>query len=158
MSKKIKKSLTILPDLNQPRLQLDPELYLHSLPEQAPSQTIRNSFNSEPGEIKCVNIHYQDTSDGFEKIFIARNRLLGNPFYFDIRDDKDRHESILKFRQKLWYEYNKPMSPVRKELFRIARLVKQGVNVKLVCYCKPKECHGDVLCNCIQWMIKSGKV
>jgi hypothetical protein len=32
---------------------------------------------------------------------------------------------------------------VRREIDRIAKLVRDGSKVALKCYCAPKECHGD---------------
>jgi len=43
---------------------------------------------------------------------------------------------------------------VYKELIRIAMKVKAGENIQLVCWCKPLDCHGDVIKRCVEWIIK----
>lgn len=91
------------------------------------------------------------------QIYIGRkygNRqgsILANPFI--IGRDGTREEIIEKYRRWLWSEYKKNGS-VKQELVAIAERVKNGEKVKLVCWCHPKKCHGDVIKNCISWMLK----
>lgn len=110
------------------------------------------------GDIKVINLNYDDRTDKYKPIDIAKSRLLGNPFFFNVKSDLERGESIRKYREKLWEELNKEKSTVKDEVYRIAKLVSQGEKIKLKCYCKPKQCHGDVLVSCITWLIKEGKV
>lgn len=80
---------------------------------------------------------------------------LANPFV--IGKDGGREEVIAKYRRWLWNEikagFNGANNGVFRELVRIAKLVKEGKKVNLACYCKPKECHGDVLVKAINWLI-----
>lgn len=99
--------------------------------------------------------------DGKDKIYIGRRSygkkgsVLENKFI--IGKDGNRNEVVEKYRRWLWTEFNKE-GEVYNELVRIARKVKNGKKVDLVCWCAPKGCHGDVIRNCIKWMIKDGLV
>lgn len=96
---------------------------------------------------------------GNDKIYISRENktysveesVLKNIFI--IRKDGTRNEIIAKYRAWLWKEFNKK-GAVYKELIRIAIKVKAGENIQLVCWCKPLDCHGDVIKRCIEWIIK----
>lgn len=99
---------------------------------------------------------------GQDKIYIGRaNKSLGleasplaNPYIIDV--DGNRDEVIQLYRQWLWNRlqigYNNP-NDTFKELYSIAHKIKRGEKVKLTCYCKPLDCHGDILANCIEWIV-----
>ena len=99
--------------------------------------------------------------DGKGKVYIGRGSygkkgsVLGNKFV--VGKDGNRNEVVEKYRKWLWVEFKKK-SKVYEELVRIGRKVKNGEKVDLVCWCAPKRCHGDVVRNCIKWMIKDGLV
>ena len=40
-----------------------------------------------------------------------------------------------------------------KEILRLKRIAENG-DLYLGCYCKPKECHCDVIKSCIEWFIE----
>jgi hypothetical protein len=40
-----------------------------------------------------------------------------------------------------------------KELFSISHRVNNGEKIHLSCYCKPLDCHGDVVVKCINWIV-----
>ena len=69
-------------------------------------------------------------------VYIGRGSKWGNPFY--IGKDGSRSEVIAKYRDYL--ESNDYLKSSLPEL--------EGKN--LVCYCKPKACHGDVLIDLIK--------
>lgn len=84
-------------------------------------------------------------------IYIGRGSVLGNPFtHFDL--DKTKAEFHCESREESIYFYEKYITfkieindpEICRELDRIYYLaLKQDVN--LVCYCKPKSCHGDII-------------
>lgn len=102
-------------------------------------------------KIEVVNIYkimvseYQKT---FEVVNIMRPSVLGNPFF--MKSESERTDCIEKFRQYLWKEICKK-SKVYDELKRLADSDK---SIALVCCCKPKACHGDVIKAAIEWMRK----
>lgn len=105
---------------------------------------------------------------GQDKIYIGRynstynlkKSVLANPYH--IGKDGNRNEVIEKYRKWLWLNIKEKLSnkynEVWNELVRIGELVLDGKNVDLVCYCKPFECHGDVIVSCINWMISKGYI
>lgn len=104
----------------------------------------------------------QDGFIGKNKIYIGRaNKSLGlegsplaNPY--KVGADGTRSEVIALYRTWLWNKivigYNNP-NETFEELFSIARRVKNGETIEFSCYCKPLDCHGDVLVACINWII-----
>ena len=77
--------------------------------------------------IKVVNIiHY----DG-EYIPIHRGTIWGNPYVIGI--DGDRNEVIEKYEKH-----------IRSNTILLAELPNLE-NEVLVCFCKPKRCHGDII-------------
>jgi hypothetical protein len=100
---------------------------------------------------------------GSSKIYIGRaNKSYNLPASilqnkFAIGKDSSREEVIEKYRKWLWDEVQK-RAEVFEELVRIARQVKAGESVQLVCWCKPLKCHGDVVKRCVEWMIREGIV
>lgn len=80
---------------------------------------------------KVVNI-YKEPSD----IYIGRRSKWGNPFI--IGKDGTREEVIEKYKN---YILNKP------ELLKDLPELKGKV---LGCFCKPKDCHGDILVELIE--------
>lgn len=102
--------------------------------------------------------------------------LRGSPLYnpYIIGEDGDRSECIQKFRRMLWEDIKLGIPALdadkssrrywrrRTRMFdafvRVAELVASGAEVKLVCWCSPKPCHGDVLVKAIAWFIESGYV
>jgi hypothetical protein len=71
---------------------------------------------------------------------------LANPYH--IGKDGSRLEVILKYKKWLWEAYSNPLSPQRKELERL----KQIQDLRLLCWCAPLPCHGDVIKSCLEWM------
>jgi hypothetical protein len=105
--------------------------------------------------------------DGFvgkDKIYIGRatktlkRSLLANPYAIGF--DGDRDQVIKLYKRWLWHQINGKHNPneVLKELLAIARLVKADNQVIFTCYCKPLACHGDVLVNCVNWIIQENLV
>jgi hypothetical protein len=77
---------------------------------------------------------------------------LANPYKIGVEGDRD---FVLKlYRKWLWDELNRPNPEVIKELVRILILSKEKP-VKLVCFCSPLKCHGDVIVSCLNWLEKN---
>lgn len=63
-----------------------------------------------------------------------------------------RAEVITKFRADLVQDWC-ARGPMRAELERIAKLVRNGQSVALACWCAPKPCHGDVIKKAIEALL-----
>ena len=91
-------------------------------------------------------------------VYIGRGSPFGNPYSHLASDFKDtikcnnREESI-----ELFKEYFNDIvngcgcknKPLRQKLRDIIIKIKLGGEVNLVCFCKPKTCHGDIIRNYI---------
>jgi hypothetical protein len=83
-------------------------------------------------------------------VYIGRPGVLGNPYA--IGKDGDRDEVIEKYREWLWTRYQEK-DRVYEEILRLSEIAKKR-DLILVCWCKPKACHGDVIKRCLEWMMK----
>jgi Domain of unknown function (DUF4326) len=89
-----------------------------------------------------INIRNKKTYKGKGE-YIGRPSPLGNPF--GINDKIDRHTSI-----QLYYDYiticiKHKDSLIINELDRLFKILVDKQELTLICFCKPKECHGDVI-------------
>lgn len=80
---------------------------------------------------------------------VARPSLLGNPFV--IGKHGDRTEVIAKYKKWLWAQY-KQKGRVYNTLCYLLREAQQHDEISLVCYCYPKQCHAEVIKDCLTWM------
>ena len=92
-------------------------------------------------------------TSGFDGFYIGRpgkgkTSVLGNPFSLS---NYSREDSIEKYRQWLWEHLQDSESPQYLEIKKLATKYKQGSDLTLVCFCKPKACHGDVVKSAIAW-------
>jgi hypothetical protein len=84
---------------------------------------------------EVIHIRDMPKGGGSKYVFIGRPSIWGNPFVLPKdANDETRKVIVWKFREYLKHS-PQLVGKARKEL--------QGK--VLVCYCKPKECHGDVL-------------
>lgn len=81
-------------------------------------------------------------------VYIGRGSVLGNPFT-SIKDRQtkaeficeSREESVEKFKEYILNKIAIKDKAVCDELNRIYKME----TVNLVCFCKPKSCHGDLI-------------
>ena len=73
-------------------------------------------------------------------IRIDRATALGNPYF--MKGESMRNDVCDKYRVHLMDKAGVDV-PMTKELIRIIKLVKAGIDVNLQCHCAPKRCHGD---------------
>jgi len=77
-------------------------------------------------------VHIKDNN---YDIYIGRGSIFGNPFRIGV--DGNRKQVIEKYKKYFYKRIN------NDEMFKIAVLkLKDKV---LACYCKPLDCHGDVI-------------
>lgn len=101
-------------------------------------------------KIEVVNKHHGHEPDGDRKVYIGRGSPLGNPFIRVEKSSKfgsnfigNREEAIEQFRVWLMGQMDHN-GPVADALNHIAEKAMTG-GVKLICFCAPKHCHGDVI-------------
>lgn len=86
-------------------------------------------------------------------IYIGRPSTFGNPF--EITDTCCREQVINQYELYLRdaFEGETPLAEATQEL---ARRVRSGEDITLVCWCAPGDCHGDVLADRIEELVAQG--
>ena len=87
-------------------------------------------------DIQVLNRHHGHTG-----IYIGRGTPLGNPYVID--SFNGRESSLRNYRY--WLLKNQNTAIVAGALNQIADQAMMGGPVKLICSCKPKDCHGDII-------------
>lgn len=95
-------------------------------------------------EIKVVNKYNKEIYENCKVVNIMRPSIFGNPFR------GDRTKAILDFKSLLWKKVNEK-GELYQELVKLAEESKHRPII-LVCCCKPRACHGDILKACIEWL------
>jgi hypothetical protein len=110
--------------------------------------------------IQVVNKH--NHTPGLNDVYIGRGSPLGNPFtHIKDRNTKahfiveSREEAMSNYGQWLEQKIREQDKAVIGQLDLIARLAARG-DVKLVCYCKPKSCHGDTILSYTEERLRQG--
>lgn len=85
-------------------------------------------------------------------IYIGRGSALGNPFTsIQTKQTKakfvceSREESVSSFKKYIERKVAEKDVEICKALNNIYYLAKHEKEVNLVCFCKPKACHGDII-------------
>ena len=76
-----------------------------------------------------------------------KGSVLANLFV--IGRDGNRDQVVAKYRVWLWSQI-KANGTVLKELKRLSRLDRKSL--RLVCWCAPAACHGDVVLKALEWL------
>jgi hypothetical protein len=117
---------------------------------------VLRNLGGEEGKIWSLfmkTIHVKEMVAG--DIYVARamknikGSVLGNPFKIGVHGN--RAEVIERYRHWLWQQI-KLKGEVYNELVRIVKLYRENPNIRLVCWCSPKECHADVIIKAIKWL------
>lgn len=112
------------------------------------------------GKIIVYNLHDEDHTNGGEcNFYIGRSKSgnpLGNPFTHNgvktsiaKRSFETREQAINAFRIYFQKVYGKD-EELTKAFDEIYEHYKNGEDIYLGCFCKPKACHGDVIAEELQ--------
>lgn len=71
---------------------------------------------------------------------------------FEIGPDGDRQTVIAKYKKWLWEAIQQKKAAYYMLLDLAQRSQKE--DLKLACFCKPADCHGDVIVAAIDWLNK----
>jgi hypothetical protein len=100
-------------------------------------------------DIIVVNKYKDQIPDAYHTVDIMRPSILGNPF--PLANEEDREQVLAQFKQYLWQQMNIPDSPIARRLRQLSDSIG---DMALVCCCKPKSCHGDIIKDAILWLRK----
>jgi hypothetical protein len=112
--------------------------------------------------ITVVNKHkHKGTQFDF---YIGRGSPLGNPWtHLSSRmtlakyQATSRDDAIAKYTIWLTLELREPHSAAAREFNRILKIA-QSHDVWLVCYCKPRPCHGDIIKKLMENLLFDGNI
>ena len=82
------------------------------------------------------------TTSAAHEVYIGRPSPLGNPFVLYKHGDRDCVIELYRvwLKDKMWFE-----SAQWHAIKEIADLCNEHEHVRLVCWCAPEACHGDVI-------------
>lgn len=110
------------------------------------------------GTITVVNGYKEGFNTG---IYIGRGGKgkaqspFANPFTVK---DYGLKLCLKKYKEWLQEKLKDKNSPQRVQLETLAEMVMNGHNIRLVCFCKPKPCHGDIVKQILEEYIGEKKV
>lgn len=94
------------------------------------------------GTLSVGNLRHDDLMREGVDIRCDRASILGNPY--KSLDDSMRDDSCDSYK-KHFYRMIESEGPFCEEVRRIYRLVTEGHDVHLMCWCTPKRCHCDTI-------------
>lgn len=105
-----------------------------------------------------VNIR-DSVFDAPEIVYIGRKHprtkwqgsVLANPY--TIGKDGDRDTVIAKYKKWLWLQIRSNNTVVIDELYRLQKMDR--TKLRLVCWCSPQACHGQIILDCLEWLDKN---
>jgi hypothetical protein len=89
--------------------------------------------------------------NGAQGVYIGRPSLLGNPF--KMSSEADRETVVAQYRKWLLPEIQRD-GKVQRAVLKILEDVQQDKEVNLVCWCAPQPCHGDVIKEVIETVLR----
>jgi hypothetical protein len=79
------------------------------------------------------------------EVYVGRGSMWGNSFKIGV--DGNRENVIEKYKKELWTKMQDP---------EFCKIMLRELDGKVLgCYCKPSQCHGDVLISAIEWLKKN---
>lgn len=104
--------------------------------------------------IKVVNLRNYVNEEGWVLVKVDRSSVLGNVFKMKNESSNERGRVCDEYEKY----FNKKVSEngeFRDEVMRICKLVKNGENVALGCWCFPKRCHAFTIKRFVESYCKS---
>ena len=100
-------------------------------------------------KLKAGNIYIGREMPGFERSPLANPHRL--------KDGGTRTEVIARFKEDLRNDWRQN-GPMSHELMRIGAIYAEKGELRLVCWCAPKPCHGDVIKEVILKLFYAGRI
>lgn len=98
--------------------------------------------------IRVANVRKHHRRDGEVRVYIGRahpdyrQSPLANPFRVE---DGGRDAALTRYREWLRAALRDRVRAPTDEIIRLAMMVADGADVVLLCWCKPADCHGDIV-------------
>lgn len=121
--------------------------------QEVSQKPVKNTTEDSPSPsgIKVVNFYALDKKIPEDGVYIGRvsskwglpQSILANPY--PVLNENERASSIEKYRKWLWNQILDG-NVTKKDLLDLQ-------NKRIVCYCKPKACHGDVIKSVVDYIV-----
>lgn len=106
--------------------------------------------------ITVYNSHNEDYTTQPNNFYVGRGSPLGNPFSFNGVNSvfktltfKTREEAVAAYEKYFDFAYENDEA-FRKYFDEIYEHYKNGEDIYLQCFCKPKKCHADIIADKLQ--------
>ncbi len=99
------------------------------------------------GKVTIGHIGYP--KKGYINIRIDRQSIYGNPY--SMRRDENLRDIVCdQYEDYFHTKMNQQDSDIYKGITNMVHQLKQGKNINLMCWCKPKRCHGETIKNYLE--------
>ena len=78
---------------------------------------------------------------------------LGNPFRLAKDTPPERAKVLIRYKRWLRKQWLNADSPAHAELLRLAGIYRHTGELRLICWCMPKTCHGEAVSQAVQELI-----
>lgn len=101
--------------------------------------------------VRVANIRKHLRTPGEIRIYVGRpaQDYPGSPLANPWKIERDRGETLVRYREWLREALKDTQSPQAQEILRMGQLVAAGADVVLLCWCAPAGCHADVICEAV---------
>ena len=94
------------------------------------------------GKVTIGHVGYP--KKGYINIRIDRESIYGNPY--SMRGDENLRDTVCDYYKDYFNkQINIKDSPIALGLDNLIYQLNQGKNINLMCWCKPKRCHGETI-------------
>jgi hypothetical protein len=128
-----------------------PENNLFTVEKQ--DMALLNIKSNKLGTITVVN--KRKIAAGRDDFYIGRPSVLGNPYTVE---EHGRDECIARYNTYLCEAIEQDNPKICAALNQIAQHVLDGYHVRLVCWCAPSPCHGNVIKRIVEDALKEAKL
>ena len=105
--------------------------------------------------IEICNLRFEKVKFVYDIRVDRFNKILGNRFYMQSENDRDRVCTLYKEWFTKQIECRNEL--VLNELRRIYRIYKQYGKLRLFCWCAPKKCHAETIKTFLEHVSKNKK-
>ena len=94
--------------------------------------------------LRIVNLRDFKLMDGEELVRVDRSSVLGNVYKMKDNSEEER-DRVCDLYEVYFNKKVKEIGEFRNEVIRIYRMVRDGKDVALGCWCAPKRCHAEYI-------------
>ena len=87
------------------------------------------------------------------KYYGLRESPLSNKFRTNL--SYNLTDVLQLYKSWLYTNFIKGEGEVYEEIMRLITLVKEGKEINIACWCKPKQCHGDIIKEFVDYIIEN---